>query len=113
MNKADAAALEAYPKRKDGRVRAFYCTDDDVRKVYAQGFRKAQKQCNGCFDRDEVYRQGLLKGAKEKEEEMMKQAEEIKINRDTLYDLKPLIHERYLYYKIGNKVKLIIIKDDD
>ena len=46
-------------------------------------------------------------------EKMMKDAVEIKINRDTLYDLKPLIHERYLDYKIGQKVKIIILPSDN
>lgn len=46
-------------------------------------------------------------------EQIMKDAVEIKINRDTLYDLKPLIHERYLDYKIGQKVKIIILPSDN
>lgn len=46
-------------------------------------------------------------------EQMIKDAVEIKINRDTLYDLKPLIHERYLDYKIGQKVKIIILPSDN
>ncbi len=41
--KAEEAALKAYPKRKDGRLRYFKCTDDDIRRIYAQGYRKAQK----------------------------------------------------------------------
>lgn len=45
-------------------------------------------------------------------QQMMKDAIDLKINRDTLYDLKPIIHEKYLDYKIGDKVKLIIIKED-
>ena len=44
-------------------------------------------------------------------EQMMKDAIEVKINRDTLYNLKPFIHEKYLDYKIGDKVKIIIIKE--
>ena len=43
MTKANQRALEAYPKRKDGRARSYYCTDDDVRKIYAQGYKKAEK----------------------------------------------------------------------
>lgn len=45
-------------------------------------------------------------------EQMMKDAIGLKINRDTLYDLKPIIHEKYLDYKIGDKVKVIIVKDE-
>lgn len=41
--RAEEAAMKAYPKRKDGRVRGYTCTDDDIRKVYAQGYRKAEK----------------------------------------------------------------------
>ena len=41
--RAEEAALKAYPKRKDGRLRWYSCTDDDIRKVYAQGYRKAEK----------------------------------------------------------------------
>ena len=36
-------ALKVYPKRKDGRLRDYSCTDEDVRKIYAQGYRKAEK----------------------------------------------------------------------
>lgn len=42
---------------------------------------------------------------------MMAKAIDVKINRDTLYDLKPFIHEKYLDYKIGDKVKVIVIKE--
>ena len=41
--RAEEAAMKAYPKRKDGRVRGYTCTDDDIRKVYAQGYRKAEQ----------------------------------------------------------------------
>lgn len=43
-------------------------------------------------------------------EQMMKSAIEVKINRDTLYNLKPIIHEKYQDLKIGNKI--LIIKED-
>ena len=43
MDKASQRAFEAYPKRKDGRLRGYYCTDDDIRKLYARGYRKAEK----------------------------------------------------------------------
>lgn len=45
-------------------------------------------------------------------EQMMKDAIDVKINRDTLYDLKPFIHEKYLDYKIGDKCKMILIKEN-
>lgn len=51
-------------------------------------------------------------GDKWQKEQMMKTAVGLKINRSTLYDLKPIIHERYQDFKIGDKVKLIIIKDE-
>ena len=43
MDNAKKAALETYPVRKDGRKRYYSCTDDDVRKLYAQGYRKSEK----------------------------------------------------------------------
>ena len=43
MDKAKDAAMKAWPKRKDGRLKDYVCTDDDVRKLYAQGYRKAEK----------------------------------------------------------------------
>ena len=50
-------------------------------------------------------------GAQWQKEQMMKDAIEVRINRDRLYNLKPIIHEKYLDYKIGDKVKIIIIKE--
>jgi len=44
-------------------------------------------------------------------EQMMKSAIEVKINRDTLYNLKPIIHEKYQDLKIGDKI--LIIKEDE
>ena len=35
MNKAKDAAMKAWPKRKDGRLKDYVCTDDDVRKICA------------------------------------------------------------------------------
>lgn len=61
----------------------------------------------------EVRKDAFIAGAQWQKEQMMKDAVEIKINRDTLYDLKPLIHERYLDYKIGQKVKIIILPSDN
>ena len=46
-------------------------------------------------------------------EQMMKSAIEVKINRDTLYNLKPIIHEKYQDLRIGDKVKVIIVKEDE
>lgn len=43
MDNAKKTALKTYPVRKDGRKRYYNCTDDDVRKLYAQGYRKAEK----------------------------------------------------------------------
>ena len=43
MDKADKRALEKYPKRKDGYTRNYACSDNDVRRLYAQGYRKAEK----------------------------------------------------------------------
>lgn len=50
--------------------------------------------------------------AKWQKEQMMAKAIDVKINRDTLYDLKPFIHEKYLDYKIGDKCKMILIKEE-
>lgn len=43
MSKADKAALNWLPKRKDGRKRYYNCNDDDIRRIYAKGYRKAEK----------------------------------------------------------------------
>lgn len=43
MSKADKAALNWLPKRKDGRKRYYNCNDDDIRRLYAKGYRKAEK----------------------------------------------------------------------
>lgn len=87
-------------------------TDHDLEAEIARHFAAWQKKQD-----DELliiaHFDGVQSGKEAERMEMMKQAVEIKINRDTLYALKPLIHERYLDYKIGDKVKLIILKDDD
>lgn len=43
MSKARKEALDWLPKRKDGRKRCYQCNDDDVRSIYAKGYRKAEK----------------------------------------------------------------------
>ena len=43
MSKAIEESMKAFPKRKDGRLRGYYCTDDDIRGVYSKGYRKATK----------------------------------------------------------------------
>ena len=50
-------------------------------------------------------------GAHWQKEQMMESAIEVKINRDTLYNLKPIIHEKYQDLKIGDKI--LIIKEDE
>ncbi len=43
MSKARKEALDWLPKRKDGRKRCYQCNDDDLRGIYAKGYRKAEK----------------------------------------------------------------------
>ena len=43
MDRAAQRALEKYPKRKDGQTRGYVCDDDDIRRIYSQGYRKAEK----------------------------------------------------------------------
>ena len=43
MSKEDKKALDWLPKRKDGRKRYYQCDDDNVRGIYAKGYRKAEK----------------------------------------------------------------------
>lgn len=43
MSKARKEALNWLPKRKDGRKRCYQCNDDDLRGIYAKGYRKAEK----------------------------------------------------------------------
>lgn len=43
MTKAKEAAIKAWPPRKDGQEVYYHATRSDIRKVYAQGYRKAEK----------------------------------------------------------------------
>lgn len=43
MSKANEKALDWLPKRKDGREKCYRCNDDDIRSIYARGYRKAEK----------------------------------------------------------------------
>ena len=45
--------------------------------------------------------------------ELLKNATDIIINRDFLADIKQYIHEKYLDYKVGKKVKLVLIKEEE
>lgn len=45
--------------------------------------------------------------------ELLKNATDIRINRDFLADIKQYIHEKYLDYKVGEKVKLVLIKEEE
>ncbi len=63
------------------------------------------------YGHDKV-KDAFIAGAKLDRQQMLSKAIDVKINRDTLYDLKPFIHEKYLDYKIGDKCKMILIKED-
>ena len=63
------------------------------------------------YGHDKV-KNAFIAGAQLDRQQMMAKAIDVKINRDTLYDLKPFIHEKYLDYKIGDKCKMILIKED-
>ena len=43
MDKAVQRALDKYPRRKDGQTRGYVCDDNDIRRIYSQGYRKAEK----------------------------------------------------------------------
>lgn len=43
MSKANEKSLDWLPKRKDGRKKCYRCNDDDIRSIYARGYRKAEK----------------------------------------------------------------------
>lgn len=45
--------------------------------------------------------------------ELLKNATNIRINRDFLADIKQYIHEKYQDYKIGDKIKLVLIKEEE
>lgn len=45
-------------------------------------------------------------------DEFLKNATDIRINRDFLADIKQYIHEKYLDYKVGDKIKLVLIKEE-
>ena len=44
MTKAKKVAVEKYPKRKDGQTRGYVCDDNDIRRIYSQGYRRAEKE---------------------------------------------------------------------
>lgn len=62
---------------------------------------------------DESAKNGALKAMQWKDEQYLKNATDIIINRSFLADIKQYIHEKYLDYKIGEKVKLILIKENE
>ena len=56
MSKANEKVLDWLPKRKDGRKRWYRCNDDDIRSIYARGYRKAEKDLKlGWEDMRELY----------------------------------------------------------
>lgn len=99
---------KGYPRVKD-KTDVFIC---NAFKAGAQW--QERKDIEDSFKSDMTMPNKFFEaGARWDREQMMEDAVEIKINRDTLYDLKPLIHERYLDYKIGQKVKIIILPSDN
>jgi hypothetical protein len=64
----------------------------------------------GSYDGSQVH-DAFKAGANWQREQIMESAIEVKINRDTLYNLKPIIHEKYQDLKIGDKI--LIIKEDE
>lgn len=50
MTKASQRALEAYPELKSGRVVYYPVTRTDLRKVYARGYRKAEKDISALIE---------------------------------------------------------------
>lgn len=56
MSKANEKALDWLPKRKDGRKKCYRCNDDDIRSIYARGYRKAEKDLELTWeDAKEIY----------------------------------------------------------
>lgn len=76
------------------------------------------KELSECFDErmgcyvvdDEKYEQ-FMQMHEWTKNELLKNATDITINRDFLYDIKQYIHEKYLDYKVGEKIKLVLIKE--
>lgn len=60
-----------------------------------------------------LFNKGVAEGRRLEREDMMKEAVDIKITRDTLYTLKPFILEKYLEYRIGKTAKLLLIQEDE
>ena len=80
---------------------------DDLDKAAENcAYYKREDDEEGGYDLAKL--EGFYLGAQWQKEHIMKGAVELKINRDTLYDLKPLIHD-----KIGDKVKLIIFPSNN
>lgn len=75
--------------------------------------RKYKTSCFGMGDCEYETYQSALEAMRWKDEQYLENATDITINRDFLADVKQYIHEKYLDYKIGEKVKLIIIKENE
>ena len=61
----------------------------------------------------DAFRQGFHIGALWLQQQILENSTEIKVNRDFLYDIKQYIHEKYLDYKVGEKIRIALIKEND
>ena len=86
MSKANKAVLDWLPKRKDGRKRYYNCNDDDIRSIYAKGYRKAEKDLEltnaDVYDiwriYNEVCAEGEILGFDETSQEVLKRFKDLK-----------------------------------
>ena len=83
MSKANKAALNWLPKRKDGRKRFYQCNDDDIRSIYAKGYRKAEKDFELGWEDIKVIEKllgfdNIIESPKEFYQEVLKRFKEMK-----------------------------------
>ena len=77
---------------------------------------KARKFAKECFEKcpyDERCYNYCMQMHDWTKKELLKNATDIRINRDFLADIKQYIHEKYQDYKIGDKIKLVLIKEEE
>ena len=83
MSKANKAALNWLPKRKDGRKRFYQCNDDDIRSIYAKGYRKAEKDLELTWEDIKAIEKllgfdNIIESPKEFYQEVLKRFKEMK-----------------------------------
>ena len=87
MSKANKAALNWLPKRKDGRKRFYQCNDDDIRSIYAKGYRKSEKDMELTWEDIKVIEKllgfdNIIESPKEFYQEVLKRFKDLKERKE-------------------------------